>query len=201
MSAQLTAEETLLTLVIEVASLKAQIASQTQPQPPARPAKEPHASLPDKFDGTRSKFRGFINQISLVFEHNPSCMYKSRYMQDEAKVATVGTLLSGDALAWFNPLIEDQQKHAEILNSWPNFKSSFTSTFGELDAAVLAANNIRKLVQGNRSASAYASQFRQLASDLSWNDAALMSQYRMGLSNEIKKTCSFFPPAQRLLPC
>ena len=28
--------------------------------------KEPRVSLPDKFDGTRSKFRGFVNQIRLT---------------------------------------------------------------------------------------------------------------------------------------
>jgi hypothetical protein len=35
--------------------------SRTQPQP-----KEPQISLPNKFDGTRSKFRSFVNQVHLV---------------------------------------------------------------------------------------------------------------------------------------
>ena len=30
------------------------------------PTKEPRIGLPDKFDGTRSKFRGFVNQIQLI---------------------------------------------------------------------------------------------------------------------------------------
>ncbi|KAH9272525.1 hypothetical protein BASA83_005335 [Batrachochytrium salamandrivorans] len=29
-------------------------------------SKEPKASLPEKFDGTRKKFRGFINQLELL---------------------------------------------------------------------------------------------------------------------------------------
>jgi hypothetical protein len=33
----------------------------TQPQP-----KEPHNNLPNKFDGTHSKFQGFVNQVHLV---------------------------------------------------------------------------------------------------------------------------------------
>ncbi|KAH9247858.1 hypothetical protein BASA81_014541 [Batrachochytrium salamandrivorans] len=31
-------------------------------------SKEPKASLPEKFDGTRKKFRGFINQLELFYE-------------------------------------------------------------------------------------------------------------------------------------
>ncbi|KAH9263065.1 hypothetical protein BASA83_013624 [Batrachochytrium salamandrivorans] len=30
--------------------------------------REPKAALPDKFDGTRRHFRGFINQLELVFQ-------------------------------------------------------------------------------------------------------------------------------------
>ena len=29
-------------------------------------AKEPRISLPEKFDGTRLKFRGFVNQVQLI---------------------------------------------------------------------------------------------------------------------------------------
>ena len=29
-------------------------------------AKEPRVSLPEKFDGTRSKFQGFVNQVRLI---------------------------------------------------------------------------------------------------------------------------------------
>ena len=132
-----TPEQLLLDLAQEITALKAQIALSTQA--PAPSAKEPRASLPDKFDGNRSKFRGFLNQISLVFTLNPA-----RYANDAAKVATVGTLL----LAWFNPLIEYQTIHADLLNSWPKFKNALTATFGELDQAVLSASKIRKLVQG-----------------------------------------------------
>jgi hypothetical protein len=70
-----TPEQMLHDLAQEVASLKNQLALQT----PVSPAKEPRASLPDKFDGNRSKFRGFINQITLVFYLNPA-----RYANDAA---------------------------------------------------------------------------------------------------------------------
>ena len=34
--------------------------------------KEPKISLPSKFDGTRSQFRGFLNQVRLVFQMHPT---------------------------------------------------------------------------------------------------------------------------------
>ncbi|KAH9271902.1 hypothetical protein BASA83_006006 [Batrachochytrium salamandrivorans] len=41
---------------------------------------EPRASLPDKFDGTRRNFRGFINQLELVFQ-----LQASRYDTDRKR--------------------------------------------------------------------------------------------------------------------
>ncbi|KAH9262640.1 hypothetical protein BASA82_000323 [Batrachochytrium salamandrivorans] len=62
---------------------------------------EPKASLPDKFDGTRKNFRGFINQLELVFQ-----LQASRYDTDRKKIAMLGTLLNGNALSWYNPYLE-----------------------------------------------------------------------------------------------
>ena len=63
--------------------------------------KEPKIGLPTKFDGTRSQFRGFLNQVRLVIQMHPS-----RYPTDASRVGLVGTLLSGTALAWLAPLLE-----------------------------------------------------------------------------------------------
>ncbi len=46
---------------------------------------------------------------------------------------------------------------------------------------------------------AYASNFRPLASDLTWNDAALMSQYRLGLSSDIKNMLVFSPRSASII--
>ncbi|KAH9267206.1 hypothetical protein BASA83_010122 [Batrachochytrium salamandrivorans] len=63
--------------------------------------KEPRVCLPDKFDGTRKHFRGFINQLELVFQ-----LQSDRYNTDQKMIATLGTLLTGNALAWYNPYLE-----------------------------------------------------------------------------------------------
>ena len=65
--------------------------------------KEPKIGLPVKFDGTRSQFRGFLNQVQLVIQMHPS-----RYPSDVSRVGLVGTLLSGSTLTWFAPLLEKE---------------------------------------------------------------------------------------------
>ncbi len=62
--------------------------------------KEPRIGLPDKFDGNRSKFRGFTNQIRLIIRMQPL-----RYPTEETQVGLIGTLLSGTALSFFSPLV------------------------------------------------------------------------------------------------
>ena len=51
--------------------------------------KEPQVSIPDKFDGTHPKFRGFLNQIISITVLQPE-----RYPTEEARVRLVGTLFT-----------------------------------------------------------------------------------------------------------
>lgn len=148
---------------------------------PAPQDLEPKVSLPERFNGDRNKLRTFLNQLELVFLLNPS-----RYRYDSAKVATAGTLLTGAAAAWFNPLLEHPNNNTSALNDWSVFKERLRGSFGGIDAAVQAANEIRRLRQGNGTVSAYTAKFLQTAADLNWNEDALMDQYRAGLCEEVK---------------
>jgi hypothetical protein len=145
------------------------------------PPREPKVSLPEKFSGTRNFYRGFINQLELVFLLQPL-----RYTTDGSKIATLGTLLTDKALAWYVPFLEKPELYQEELASWPLFKSKMAKTFGEIDQASVSANKLRKLNQGSGMVSHYAAEFRQLALDLDWNEPALINQYRFGLSDAVK---------------
>ena len=147
-------------------------------QSPVTTLPTPKISLPEKFDGSRNKFRGFVNQIRLVIRMQPE-----RYRTDEAQVGLLGSLLQGPALAWFAPLLE---KSAPLLTDFDAFLTEFEATFGDPDKARTAANKIRALRQGNRSAATYASEFRQFASDLDWGNQALIDQFCFGLRGDVK---------------
>ena len=141
-------------------------------------SKEPKISLPAKFDGTRSQFRGFLNQVRLVIKLHPS-----RYPTDVSRVGLVGTLLTGTALSWFAPLLE---RHSPLLEDFEGFVNEFQANFGDTDSMRTAVNKIRRLRQGDRPASAYAADFRLLACDIPWDEEALMDQFRQGLRNDVK---------------
>ena len=140
--------------------------------------KEPRVSLPEKFDGDRTKLRDFVNQIRLVFRLQPQ-----RYSTEEIQVGFIGTLLTGTALSWFSSLLE---KNSPLLANLDQFLEELSRTFGERDRALIATTKLRSLQQRSRPASAYVAEFQQIACDLDWNDTALITMFRWGLRDDIK---------------
>jgi hypothetical protein len=132
---------------------------QDQPQPPAPvPAAlamvtlEPKISLPEKFDGTRPKFRGFVSQVPLIIQLHPR-----HYLDDTTRVRFVGTLLTGTTAAWFVPILETS---SPLLQDFDAFMAEFEAVFEDSDKARTSANKLRRLQQGTRLAIIYASEFR-----------------------------------------
>ena len=141
-------------------------------------AKKPQIILPEKFDGTRSKFRGFVNQVRLI-----TILQPQQYSTNATCVGLVGTLLTRQALSWFAPLF---QKNAAILSKFKAFLGTFSEAFGEHDKIRSATTKICSLCQGTRSASNYASEFWQLACDINWDEPTLISQFYSGLQDGVK---------------
>lgn len=170
-------------LVASNQALRTQNAELTQQivAQPSEPETEPKVAMPSKFDGSRKGFRGFISQVELVFMLNPK-----RYRTDSLKVGFIGTLLAGRALDWFTPLLENKERYTNVLDNYKEFKKAFESAFGEPDREQVAETAIYNLVQGKSSASVYAANFRNIAVDLSWNDPALIVQFRRGLNDDVK---------------
>ena len=90
-------------------------------------------------------------------------MHPSQYPTDASRVGLVGTLLSGTTLAWFAPLLEQE---SPLLNNFEEFISKFKACLGDIDSVRTTINKIRRLRQGDRPASGYASDFRLLAADI-----------------------------------
>ena len=118
-----------------------------------------------------------------------------RYPTDESRVGLVGTLLIEQALSWFAPLFE---KRSPILNNFEIFLEAFAEAFGEHDNTRRATTKIRSLQQRSRSASIYASDFKQLACDINWGEEALISQFYWGLREDVKNFLLNLPDPQTL---
>ena len=91
-------------------------------------------------------------------------------------------MVVGTTLAWFALL----EKKSPLLEDFEAFVKEFQASFGDTDSARTTANKIRRLGQGDRPASANATNFHLLACDIPWNEAALMDQFRQGLRNDVK---------------
>ena len=143
-----------------------------------RQSSEPKVSLPAKYNGNKSDFRSFVSQVRLIFQLQPH-----RYHSDFIKTGFIGTLLVGPAASWFATLFET---NSQSLYNLDLFFQEFGENFGDFDRVTVAANKIHSLRQGYQSASAYASDFRQVSCDLKWGEDALVDMFRRGLHDEVK---------------
>jgi hypothetical protein len=141
-------------------------------------ASEPQINLPEKFDGTRLKFRGFVSQVHLIMQLHPR-----RYFDNTTRVGFVGTLLARTAAAWFAPILETSSPLLQVFNA---FMAEFQTVFGDSDKARTSANKLRRLQQGTRLAIVYALEFKQLACNVNWGEAALIDQFRCGLRDDVQ---------------
>jgi hypothetical protein len=90
--------------------------------------KEPKLSLLETFNGNRSKFRGFANQVQLLIFMQPLC-----YPTPTSQVGLIGTLLSGMALNSFSPILE---KNSPLLYDFEGFMKDFAACFGVVDLKI-----------------------------------------------------------------
>jgi len=110
-------------------------------------------------------------------------LHPRRYSDDTTRVRFIGTLLTGTATAWFAPILETS---SPLLQDFNAFMAEFEAVFGDSDNARTSANKLRRLQQGTRSAIVYASEFRQLACDVNWGEAALIDQFRCGFRDDVQ---------------
>jgi hypothetical protein len=89
-------------------------------------------------------------------------------------------------------MLEQPTKFRENYPDWQTFRNYVVNTYGEGSLSQVAENEIRALRQTS-SVSNYWSQFSAIASRLSWNEEALFSQFRQGLSDRIKDLESQLP--------
>jgi hypothetical protein len=129
--------------------------------------RKPRVSLHKKFDSTRSKFQGFVNQVQLI-----TILQPERYPTEQSRVGIIGTLLTEQALSWFALLFE---RKALVLNNFEAFLGALAEVFKDHDKAHSATTKIRILWQGSCPASEYASDFKLLTCDINWDEEAFMS--------------------------
>ena len=107
-----------------------------------------------------------------MFQFQPS-----RFRTDSAKVALILSSLTDQALDWAMAAVgSNLTLSSDLAGFSEEFRRAFDHTTGRL----------HHFQQGLRSIAEYTLEFQTLASDSGWDDNALRSAYRRGLSEEIK---------------
>jgi Ty3 transposon capsid-like protein len=143
-------------------------------------ASGPKCQKPKSFDGKNTaQLPEFLFQVRIAFEARPS-----DFPTDKAKILYASSFLEGAALAYVEPYY-GKADNPPWMRDFSLFADELTKVFGDPDKLGNETYKLRKLRQTG-SAAAYAAEFQRLASRLSWNDAALVSQFFDGLKDSVQ---------------
>lgn len=144
---------------------------------------------PEAFSGKREDWKTFSNRLALYFTATGS-----DYPTDSDKIVfAVSRLGDTSAFRYMETYLEEfslptaDPDRSLMTTDYKHFLGTMRKTFGVQNAEVVAGAQLRNLRQKG-SAMDYTTKFREIASDLSFNDAALIDQYRLGLKDEVIDT-------------
>ena len=165
------------------------IAEATKTQAVGRAVAKPRVDSPEKFSGKREDWKSFRSQMELFF-----LAQSSQYPTDTTKIMFAMSRL-GDTAAYkymekHIPAFKlDEEDRPTIISDIEKFWSIMTKNFGVTNAHIVAESQLRALKQKG-SALDYTNKFVQLVADTEWNDAAKISQYRIGLKEAVQEAMS-----------
>ena len=139
---------------------------------------------PPKFDGkNRSACETFVSQCKHYINACPESVFPT----EDDKINFIISYLKDGAYDWVKPHLAHRGKpnaHA-MFSSFEQFCQHLLTNKGETDQRATNNRKLRALRQTG-SASQYTSDFLQLAAGLEWGDEALRTQYKHGLSGDLK---------------
>ncbi|KAK3518108.1 hypothetical protein QTP70_033325, partial [Hemibagrus guttatus] len=165
----------------QVTALQAQLsgASIAAPiDPPSARGESPRLALPEKFDGSADRCRGFLRQCEVFFSHQPGM-----YREEGTKCAFLLSLMTDRALEWASAIWDaDPQVKLSFAYFAGMIREVFEYPAGGKDISL----QLMELRQGSETAADYAIRFRTLAAQSGWNDAALWAVFRAGLNPSLQ---------------
>ncbi|KAK3545142.1 hypothetical protein QTP70_001465 [Hemibagrus guttatus] len=146
--------------------------------PPTARSESPRLALPDKFDGSADRCRGFLRQCEVFFAHQPGM-----YREEETQCALVMSLLTSRALEWASAVWD---ANPQIRSSFVYFSGMIREVFEYPAGGKDISLQLMELRQGSDTAADYAIKFRTLAAQSGWNDVSLWAVFRAGLNPELQ---------------
>jgi hypothetical protein len=112
----------------------------------------------------RNKLRSFITMLRLRLINRPG-----EFPDEQSKLRYAFSRLDGPALEQMLHLVENDHVNLETFG---DFVTTLEESYGDPAHINTTERAIAKLHQGNRDFVTYYAEFRRLASDLNWNNAA-----------------------------
>ena len=148
------------------------------PAPQSLLPREPFIPIPARYPGDLGTCSQFLHQCSLVFSQQPAT-----YATDQSRIAFIMSLCSEKASAW---ALAISQHNPFLSSDYSAFTSEMRRVFDHPVKGKEAVSQLLSLSQGKNSVSQYALDFRILAAECGWDQAALQGVFLKGLSEEIK---------------
>uniref|UniRef100_A0A096MAR9 Ty3 transposon capsid-like protein domain-containing protein n=1 Tax=Poecilia formosa TaxID=48698 RepID=A0A096MAR9_POEFO len=137
-----------------------------------------HLPSPPRFDGDPQRFRGFLMQCNIQFNHSPH-----RFALDSTKISYIIAHLSDRALDWAEVRFSSS---TDFNCTYEEFLSEFKLAFNQDIDKGLSSQDLLKTRQEQRSVADFSIDFRIQAAASGWNSSALKSVYINALSDQIK---------------
>jgi hypothetical protein len=166
------------------------------PPPTFNIPKEVRVKKPEAFSSKKGReAENFRMRMELYFND-----YEPGIFNDNRKIMTTLINMSpGESMNWSDPIlrsISSRTAHAYTTN-WNTFKEAFLLNFTDPIKKEKAIRELGKLTQ-TKSAQSYASQFRVLSQEVSWDQTAMIDKFKEGLKPdvqmEIMKMTMLIPP-------
>ncbi|EHA56905.1 hypothetical protein MGG_16167 [Pyricularia oryzae 70-15] len=148
---------------------------------------------PATFDGTPGQLKGYLVQVRTY-----QAFHLETFRSETEKVVHAATFLRGRALSWFEPLLQEwldvppeerRQEVTDIFSTFAGYERTLRSLFQEPDEKRQTERDLANLRQ-TKSASAYAAEFRRLATRLDMTEETKILQFYQGLKSEVKDEVS-----------
>jgi hypothetical protein len=139
----------------------------------------PKLSSPDGYDGKKKGrlARQWMARILAWME-----LSRAAFPNEQVVLLYLLHLLKDDAANWVEPhLRRVLESKPEAFTTIQDFVDQFYGAFDDPDAERAAERKIQDLTQDSvpsKSTTEYTTEFRNLAADLDWGDAALMASFR-----------------------
>ena len=167
-------------LAAQVSTLTSSAAFPASSNPPvdSTPCRDFSIADPEPFHGEVEKCRGFLFQCNKVFRQRPVS-----FSSDGTKINYMLSLLRGRALTWAEALSYSVDYNTL---SFGVFSDHFSFVFDHPEHSGSAATRLLNLQQGTRTVADYSIEFRTLAAEARWDEAALRAVFVRGLKDQLK---------------